>query len=177
VIPDLLHRQFDLVATGLWVTLPRALVVNFTTATATEGVYLVASQNRAAGKRTLADFNQPGVTVAVFAGTGQPALARRLLPNATLVEVIDDTLVPVLQGRADAALVPTLSPQAVVRAAPDQLFLPLAQPLASATAAMAVRKGDADFLAFLNTWLALQRDAGWLDERLLHWSTATDWLK
>jgi polar amino acid transport system substrate-binding protein len=177
VLPDLLARQFDLVATGLWVTVPRALVVNFSDATAVEGVQLVAGKGRAAGLAAVADFDRPGVTLAVVAGSPQVALATRLFPRATLLPVDDDVLTPVLQGRALAALVPTLAPQALVRAAPDRLVLPLAKPLASASAAIAVRKGDPELLGFLNTWLALQRESGWLDERLLHWSTSTDWLK
>jgi polar amino acid transport system substrate-binding protein len=176
VMPDLLGRQFDLVATGLWVTVPRALVVNFSQATAVEGLHLVAGKARS-GSRSLEDFNQPGTVVAVYEGTGQAALAARLLPRATLLPVAEDPLTPVLQGRAQAALVPTLAPQALQRAAPGELFLPLARPLASVETAIAVRKGDPDFLAFINTWLALQRTSGWLDERLLHWSTTTDWLK
>jgi polar amino acid transport system substrate-binding protein len=64
-----------------------------------------------------------------------------------------------------------------VQAAPARLFLPLAQPLASARAAIAVRKGDPDFLNFLDTWLAIQRDEGWLDDHALHWSTTTEWLE
>ncbi len=31
IIPDLLDREFDLIMSGLWVTVPRALVINFTT--------------------------------------------------------------------------------------------------------------------------------------------------
>ena len=78
----------------------------------------------------------------------------------------------VAEGRADAAVVATLSPQAIVAAAPKRWFLPGTQPLARTSAAMAVRKGDADFLAFLNTWLDIQREQGWLDERQRHWATA-----
>jgi len=44
-------------------------------------------------------------------------------------------------------------------------------------AALGVRKGDPDFVIFLNTWLSLQRDEGWLSERASHWSTSTEWLK
>ena len=44
---------------------------------------------------------------------------------------------------------------------------------ARASVAMAVRKGDHDFLTFLNTWLTVHRAEGWLDERALHWSSAS----
>jgi polar amino acid transport system substrate-binding protein len=62
-----------------------------------------------------------------------------------------------------------MSPQTLLQAAPGQLYLPRSTPLASRPAAMAVRKGDPDFLHFLDTWLTLQRGSGWLDERVLFW--------
>jgi hypothetical protein len=46
---------------------------------------------------------------------------------------------------------------------------------ANATSAgMAVPKGDPDFLAFLNTWLDMQRESGWLAGRAGHWATSTE---
>ena len=177
VVPDLLGRQFDLVATGLWVTVPRALVVNFTDPTAVEGVYLVAGKSKAAGFASPADFDKPGVTIAVAGDTAQALVAQKLFPKATLLRVSEDELAAVLQGRAHAAVMPTIAPASLLRAAPDRLFLPSSQPLASTSAGIAVRKGDADFLAFLNTWLSLVRNEGWLDERAQYWSTSGDWLK
>ncbi len=177
VVSDLVDRACDLIASGLWMTVTRAMAVNFTTPTVHDGVYLVASQAKAPGKTALADFDQPGMAVAVYAGTPQEALARKLLPRARLIATSDDPLQLVLQGQAQAALAPTLSPQALLQAAPGQLYLPRNTPLASTAAAMAVRKGDPDFLAFLNTWLALQRDSGWLEERVLFWSDSSRWPK
>lgn len=177
VIADLLQRQCDLIASGLWITLPRALAVNFTTPTAQDSVWLVASRQAAPGKTALADFDQAGTTVAVYAGTPQEALARRLLPKARLLASADDPVQAVIDGKAQAALAPALAAQALLQAAPGQLYLPRATPLASTSAAMAVRKGDPDFLRFLDTWLGLQRDSGWLDERLLFWSNSANWPK
>jgi polar amino acid transport system substrate-binding protein len=177
VISDLVGRACDVVASGLWMTVPRALVVNFTAPTVHDGIYLVASQARAPGKTSLADFDQPGMAVAVYAGTQQEALARKLLPRARLIASADDPLQLVLQGQAQAALAPTLSPQTLLQAAPGQLYLPRSTPLASTPAAMAVRKGDPDFLHFLDTWLTLQRDSGWLDDRVLFWSNSAQWPK
>lgn len=170
VIPDLLQRRFDLVATGLWVTIPRALVVNFTEPSALEGVHLVASQARAGARRSRADFNQPEVTLAVAGSTPQEALARREFPKARLLSLPEGEAQAVLEGRADAALLPSIAPQALLAAAPGQLFLPLDLPLAATPAALAIRKGDADFLSFLNTWLGVVRSEGWLDERATHWA-------
>jgi polar amino acid transport system substrate-binding protein len=179
IIPDLLSRQFDVIVSGLWVTVPRALVINYSSPTAVEGVYVVANRAAAARLKSPADLDRPGTKIVVYAGTLQERLAARRFPKATLVKVDGDSdhLVPVLSGEADAVLVPTFAPQVVVRAAPDKLALPFAQPLSSATTAFGVRKGDPDFLNFLDSWVAVQRDEGWLDERANHWAEMSHWPK
>ena len=179
IIPDLLDRRFDVIVAGLWATPGRALLVNYSEATATEGVHLVANSKLAAGMTTEQDFNRPDVRIAAYAGSVQERLVKTHFPQATLVRVEGDDLqmTPVLEGRAHAALVPTFAPQLVVRLAPDTLTLPLAQPLSATFTAMGVRKGDPDFLNYLNTWLAFHKAEGWLAERIHHWSTTTSWLE
>ena len=172
VVPDLLERQYDVVITGLWITAARALVVNFTQPTVVEGLHLVASSSRAARRLKRADYDQLDTTLAVGTGTPQEQVARRLFPRARLLQLDDGSeLVAVRDGRATAALVPTISTEALLGAAGDGLFLPLPEPVARTSAAMAVRKGDADWLSYLNTWLDLQREQGWLDERARHWAS------
>jgi len=179
IIPDLLNRESDLIMSGLWVTVPRALVINFTTPTAVEGIHVIASRAAAGRLKTPADLDRAGTKIVVYAGTLQERLAARRFPKATLLKVSGDTdhLAPVLAGEADAALVPTFAPEVIVRAAPDRLALPFAKPLSSASAAIGVRKGDFDFVNFLESWLAVQRDEGWLDERTTYWADPTNWLK
>jgi polar amino acid transport system substrate-binding protein len=177
VIPDLIDRHFDVAATGLWITPSRALVVNFTDATSVGAMHLIASKSLAGTKTSVADFNAPDVRLVVMAGTSQEGIAARTFPKATLIKVQADAdpLAPVLEGKAHGVIVTTPSPQLVVRQAPDRLVQPLEQPLQVTRSAMAVRKGDADFLNFLNSWLTFHHEGGWLDERERHW-LGTDWL-
>jgi polar amino acid transport system substrate-binding protein len=179
IIPDLLNRESDLIMSGLWVTVPRALVINFTTPTAVEGLYVIASKAAAARLKAPADLDRPGTKIVVYAGTLQERLAARRFPKATLLKVGGDAdhLAPVLAGEADAALVPTFAPEVIVRAAPDRLALPFAKPLTTASAAIGVRKGDFDFVNFLESWLAVQRDEGWLEERAAYWADPMNWLR
>jgi polar amino acid transport system substrate-binding protein len=174
VIPQLLDGHSDVIITGLWMNVPRALVVNFTQPTASEGMHLIASRPVAAQRRSLQAFNQPGVTIAVSTDPAQQAVAKARFPRAKVTPVDDDPLLVVTEGRAHAALVATLAADAVVASAPQRWFLPSAEPLARTSAGMAVRKGDPDFLAFLNTWLEMQRESGWLAERTRHWATSTE---
>lgn len=174
VIPQLIDGHSDVIITGLWMNVPRALVANFTQPTASEGIYLIGSLPRAKQRRSLEAFNQPGVTIAVSNDPSQHAVAKARFPRATVTPVDDDPLIVVTEGRAHAAVVATLSADAVVASAPLRWFLPSPEPLASTSAGMAVRKGDPDFLAFLNAWIAIQRESGWLAERTRHWATSTE---
>jgi polar amino acid transport system substrate-binding protein len=174
IIPQLLDGQSDVIITGLWANVPRALVVNFTQPTASEGMYLIASRPLAGQRRSLDAFNQPGVKIAVSTDPAQQAVAKARFPLASVSPVDDDPLLVVTEGRAQAAVVATLAADAVVASAPKRWFLPSNEPLARTSAGMAVRKGDPDFLSFLNTWLDMQRDSGWLAERGRYWATSTE---
>lgn len=174
VIPHLVDGQTDVIITGLWMNVPRALVVNFTQPTASEGMVLIASRPLAANRRNLDAFDRPGVTIAVSTDPAQQAVAKARFPRATVTPVDDDPLLVVTEGRAQAAVVATLSAEAVVASAPRRWFLPSSEPLARTSAGMAVRKGDPDFLAFLNTWIEMQRESGWLAQRARHWATSTE---
>jgi len=57
----------------------------------------------------------------------------------------------------------------------NKLFLPLADPLARSREAFVVRKGDPDFLSFLDTWIRCQEDTGWLAERHKYWFGGFAW--
>lgn len=179
IVPDLLDRQFDVVLSGLWVTPERALVINFSEASAIEGIHLIASKALAANLKTREAYDSAGVRLAVYGGTVQERVARRLFPRATLltVEGDDQQMDPVLDGRAHAALVATFAPRAIVRAAPDKLFLPFAEPLQATSAAAGVRKGDPDFLNYLDSLLTVYRDNGWLADRAAFWAEPQNWLK
>jgi len=177
VIPKLVEGQCDLIASGLWVTPERALVVNYSIPTGSEGLYVVASRRMAANKSQQSDFNQPSVRLAVFPGTVQESVAKATFPNATLVPVPDDSydLGAVLAGQADAALVPSFAPRLYVESAPEELYLPFEEPIRSTHIALAVRKGDPDFLNYLDTWIRFHRDDGWAQDRVRYW--AEEWAR
>ena len=113
----------------------------------------------------------------MYADTVQEQVVRNLLPRATLVKVEGDAfdVDVVAEGRVHAALVGTFAPQALVGRAPETLFLPLAEPLQTARTAMAARKGDPDFVNYLNSWLAFQTSTGWIEARTKHWSDLQNW--
>jgi ABC-type amino acid transport substrate-binding protein len=42
---------------------------------------------------------------------------------------------------------------------------------------LAIRKGDTDFLNYLDTWIRVQQLHGWLDERKAYWFESDDWFE
>ena len=179
VVADLVGRQFDVIASGLWVTPARALVVNFTEPTSIGAMHLVANRSMTSAMKSRQDFDRPDVRLVVFAGTSQEAVAARLFPRATLVKVEGDAdpLAPVLEGKAHAAVVTTPTPQLLASQAPDRLAVPFEEPLQRTSTAAAIRKGDPDFLNFIDSWLAFQREDGWLAARQHYWFRTTEWMK
>jgi len=179
IVPDLMGNHFDVIFSGLWITPARALVMNFTESTSVEAVHLVAGKPLAAAMKTREDFNRPDVRIVVYAGTIQEGIASRLFPRAQVLKVDGDAdqITPVIEGKAHAALLTTPTPDLVVRTAPDQLFLPSGSALQSTATAAAIRKGDPDFLNYLNSWLAFQRQSGFVDERTNYWFKSAEWLK
>ncbi len=157
----------------------RALVVNFSSPTSLGAMYLVANKAAAAASKTRQDFDKADVRLVVYKGSSQEGIAARVFPKATLVRIEGDAdpVAAMIDGKAHAMLVTTPTPKLVVSQAPDKLFQPFEEPLQITSAAMAVRKGDADFLNFLDSWVAFQREGGWLADRQTYWFKTTDWLK
>jgi polar amino acid transport system substrate-binding protein len=179
VIDDLLDNHFDVIASGLWITPTRALLVNYSQPTSMAAVSLIAGRSLAGKLTTAADFNAPGVSIVVNAGTEMEEAAARQFPRATLVkrDINDDPLTPVLEGKAHGAVVMSPVARLTIAASKDALFQPSGSELVTASAALAVRKGDPDFLNFLNAWLTYHRETGWTPGRYQYWFQSTDWLK
>ena len=177
IIPALLAGKFDLIIGGLSITPERNLTVNFTLPYANSGIHLVANRERAAGFKTLEDFNKPEVTLAVRRGATPATAAQRLIPKATLRQLDEDALAlqEVLNGKAHAFITSTPTPAFEALKHPDTLFLPIAEPFVQGAEGFALRKGDPDALNFFNNWILLRQQDGWLKERHDYWFKTRDW--
>jgi polar amino acid transport system substrate-binding protein len=177
LLDDLLADRFDIIVSGMAITPARALVANFSIPVGESYVRLVASREKAAGIRTAAGFDRPDVTIGVRAGAIGEDVARKAFPKATLqkFEDVDAALEAILTGKVTAFVAKSPAPEMLLAKAGNKLFLPLADPLARSREAFVVRKGDPDFLSFLDTWIRCQEDTGWLAERHKYWFGGFAW--
>lgn len=177
LLDDLLADRFDVIGTGLSITPARALVANFSIPLGESYARLLANRTKAAGIRTAAGFDRPEVTIGVRAGAIGADVARRAFPKATIKAFDDeDALIDaVLTGKLTAGVGWSPAPEFLVARAGDKLFVPLAEPLARSREAFAVRKGDPDFIAFLDAWIRYHQDTGWLAEKRKYWFESFAW--
>ena len=177
IIPALLSGKFDIIIGGMSIQPQRALKVNFSIPYEYSGMSLVASRKLACKLNTLDGFNQPNIILAIRQGTTAVEAARKFMPKAQ-VKYFDNeaqTIQEVLNGRAHAVVASEPFPAFQALKNPDKLFLPVAKAFAKGPIAFAVRKGDPDFLNFLDGWIRVVNDEGWLDERHDYWFRTDAW--
>jgi len=177
LIPGLLSGTFDVVISVMSMTPARNLTINFTDSYSGTGMFMAANKEVAAGLASAEDFNSADVTLATMRGSTTTTVAQRMMPKATIRQFEDEALMvqEVVNGRAHAFLASAPRPGFEVLANPEKLFLPLEEPLVRSAEAMAVRKGDPDFLNFLNNWIFLRQRDGWLEQRHAYWFDTRDW--
>jgi len=177
IIPALLSGKFDIIIGGMSIQPQRGLKVNFTIPYEYSGMSLVADRLKAGRFTSLADFDRPEIVLAIRQGTTAVDVAKKFMPRAQL-RLFDQeaqTIQEVLGGRAHAVVASDPFPAFQALKYPDKLVLPLAEPFTREPIAFAVRKGDQDFLNFLDGWIRMATDEGWLAERHHYWFRTDAW--
>jgi polar amino acid transport system substrate-binding protein len=178
IIPALLTGKFDIIIGGMGIRPQRNLKVNFSIPYDHSGMSLVAHKQVAPGYDSLDDFNKPSVTVAARIGTTAAQAAKTHLPQAK-VRLFDDeaqAMQELLTKRAHALVASQPLPEQQAIKHEAQLYLPLeGETFTTEPIGFAVRKGDFDFLNFLDNWIRVKKAEGWLQERHEYWFTTMDW--
>ena len=178
IIPALLTGKFDIIIGGMGILPERNLKVNFSMPYEFTGMSVVANKKLAGGQLDLDAFNSPKMTIVARIGTTAAAAAKKFLPNAQ-IRLFDDegqALQEVLNGRAAAMVSSQPFPEFQSLKYADKLYLPLAgKTFTKEPIGFALRKGDPDFLNFLNNWILVRQSDGWLQERYDYWFTTQDW--
>ena len=177
ILPALLAGKFDLIISGMSVTPARNLKINFTVPYARSGLELAANLEKAKGFETLADFNRDDVVIAMRRGVSGLEAVRRALPKATIRQFDDETACrqEVVNGAAHAWISAAPAPAYAAADHPDKLFLPLSSVFDNSIEAFGVRKGEHEALNFLNNWIMLRTETGWLQARHDYWFKAREW--
>lgn len=151
-IPMLQSRQIDVIIANITATLERAKAIDFTMPYLRAGIKILVQRD--SGIQSIADLNGRRVVVG-RGGTGEQLL-KKLAPHAQLVYVdhyAPEGILLMRQGRADAAVEDNSLIDYTAKQHPDRLES-LPQMYTSDAICIGVRKGDPDFLRWLDMFVS-----------------------
>ncbi len=179
IIPALLTDKIDIITAGMTVTQERNLKVNFVEPFIVIGQTAMVNSKHAGKVKSYRDLNSPEFTITSKLGTTGEMATKRYLPKATYksFETETDAALEVLNGKADA-MVYDLPFTSIFTAEQggEKLFL-LKKPFTFEPLAWGIRKGDPDFINFLNNFMHQLKNDGRYEKLYHKWFESTEWRK
>lgn len=180
IIPALVTGKLDIIIAGMTVTQQRNLKVNFADPYIIVGQTVIVNGKLKDTVKSYKDLNDPKYTVTSKLGTTGEQAIKRLLPKAKYKSFEDATEagLEVASGRADAFVydLPTCAAfQARQGEKANTVFLD--EPFTFEPLAFAIRKGDPDFLNWLNNFMRQIKNDGRYDKIYEKWLRGSDWMK
>ena len=179
IIPSLLSKKFDVIMSGMTMNSERNLKINFASPYIIAGQAILLNKKWEGQVKSYKDLNKAKFTVTSKLGTTGEQAVKRMIPKATYksFETETEAFLEVLNGRADAYVydLPNCIYLYAQQGKGKVVFLD--KPFTYEPLAWAIRKGDPDFLNWLNNFLELCKNDGRYDRIYNKWITGTEWMK
>ena len=179
IIPALVTKKFDIIISGMTVTQERNLKINFADPYIIVGQTILLNKKHEGVVKSYKDLNDPKFVVTSKLGTTGEQAIKRLIPKATYksFEVESEAALEVLTGKADATIydLPFCATFMAQRGEGKLIFLD--EPFTYEPLAWAIRKGDPDFMNWLNNFLNQMKNDGRYDQIYNKWIKSTEWIK
>ena len=179
IIPALITKKFDIIISGMTITQERNLKVNFADPYIIVGQTILLNKKHAGKVKSYKDLNNPKYTVTSKLGTTGEQAIKRLIPRAKYksFEVESEAALEVLTGKADATVYDLPFCATFMAQQGEGKLIFLDEPFTFEPLAWAVRKGDPDFMNWLNNFLRQLKNDGRYDRIYNKWIKSTDWIK
>ncbi|WP_111638758.1 transporter substrate-binding domain-containing protein [Marinomonas shanghaiensis] len=177
IIPALLTAKCDIIISGMTITPERNLKVNFTDPYIVVGQTILLSPKLEGKVKSYRDLNDAKYTVATKLGATSDYAVKRYMSKAklNLFETESEAALEVVNGNADA-FVYDLPYNAIYAAQSKGKVLHLDESFTFEPLGFAIRKGDPDFMNFLNNYLAQIKGDGTYDKIYQKWFEGDAWL-
>jgi polar amino acid transport system substrate-binding protein len=170
IIPALMTHKFDIIMSGMTILQSRNLKVNFCEPCYYIGQCLLINKKDRDTYKSYKDLNKKGVIVTSKLGVTGAFTAEKMIPKATLrlFKTEAEGALQVANGIADAFIYD--EPQVRVFAAKyKDKTMGIFEPITYEPLAWAIRKGDVDFLNWLNNFLRQVRGDGRWEQLKQKW--------
>jgi polar amino acid transport system substrate-binding protein len=180
IIPALLTKKFDIIMSGMTVTQERNLKINFADPYIVVGQTVIINKKHQGKIKSYKDLNDPKYIVTSKLGTTGEQSVKRLIPKAQYKSFEEEVTaaMEVVAGKADAFVydLPFCVVFMAQQGGTGQLVF-LDKPFTYEPLAWAVRKGDPDFLNWLNNFLAQVKNDGRYERIYEKWIRSSEWIK
>jgi polar amino acid transport system substrate-binding protein len=180
IIPALLTKKFDIIMSGMTVTQERNLKINFADPYIVVGQTVIINKKHEGKIKSYKDLNDAKYTVTSKLGTTGEQSVKRLIPKAQYKSFEEEVTaaMEVVSGKADAFVydLPFCVVFMAQQGGTGQLVF-LDKPFTYEPLAWAIRKGDPDFLNWLNNFLTQVKNDGRYDTIYQKWIKSSDWIK
>jgi polar amino acid transport system substrate-binding protein len=178
IIRDLINEKYDVIISGMGVTTERNKVINFSDPYYLSGKCLLIHIDNVGIITSYRDLNQEDKTVTT-AFYNDMALSR-YIPDASVIRYNTDeeAVIDVIHGNADAYIADKARVAIYARLYPDET-LALLTPFTYEPIAIGLRKGDPDFLNWINNFIRIIKGDGRLaileQKWMVDYVYTTDW--
>jgi len=180
IIPALLTDKFDIIMSGMTLTQERNLSINFAKPYIIIGQSVLVAKKHEGTVNSYADLNDPKYTVASKLGTTGEQATKRMLSKAgkyISYETEQEGVMELINGKIDAFIYDMpFNSIAFVEKGGDKMFH-IAEPFTYEPLAWAVKKGDPDFLNWLNNFMFQVENDGTYEKIYDKWFNDDSWRK
>jgi polar amino acid transport system substrate-binding protein len=179
IIPALLTDKFDIIMSGMTLTQERNLSVNFADPYILIGQSVLLKKELAGTVKSYKDLNNAKYTIASKLGTTGEQATKKMIPDAKYIsyETEQEGVIELVNGKIDAFIYDLPFNAIAVNQKGQGKIVHLSEPFTKEPLAWAIRKGDPDFLNWLNNFMHQVKYDGVYDKIYQKWFQDDAWLK
>lgn len=179
IIASLITKKFDIIMSGMTLTQERNLGINFATPYITIGQSILVHKKFEGQVLSYKDLNRPEFTVGSKLGTTGEQATKRMIGKAKYIsyETEQEAVLELVNGKIDAFIYDLpFNVVAYGQKGAGKIYH-IDEPFTAEPLAWGVRKGDFDFINWLNNFLHQQRIDGNYDKIYKKWFLDDTWMK
>lgn len=178
IIPALTTKKYDIIASGMTITQERNLKINFATPYITVGQTVLLSKKLAGKIKSYSQLNNPKYTISSKLGTTGEQAVKRMIPRAKYLsyETEQEGTMEVINGKVDAFVYDLPFNAIMANDKGKGKIVHLDKPFTFEPLGWAIRKGDPDFLNWLNNFMFQIKNDGTYDRIYAKWFKSSKWL-
>lgn len=176
IIPALLTDKCDVIMAGMTISPERNIQVNFPQPYLLIGQTILLNKKLEGKVKSWQDLNDPKYTIAGRLGVTGTFVVQEKMPKAKLniFEAENEAVMEVVNGKADAFVYDFPLCASYKADYPDKLVF-LSEPFTYEPLGMAIRKGDPDFINWIDNFLAQIKGDGRFETMYNYWFNSNDW--